>query len=77
MECKNKLDALSVICDFFGDLDCVYVCVSMCNHAHAGTYRGQKRPLDLLDLEVRAVVSRPMWVLGIESSARAASTLNS
>lgn len=41
----------------------------------ADTYRGQKRETDLLELEVRVVVSHPVWVLETElgSSVRVCS----
>lgn len=47
-------------------------------YVSAGILRGQKMALDLLELELKAVVSHLIWVLGIEprSSVRAASTLN-
>lgn len=44
----------------------------------AGAGRGRKRAKDLLELELRAVVSHTMWVLGIKhgSSGREPSALN-
>lgn len=41
-------------------------------------YQGQKRVLDPLELELQAVMSCPVWVLGTElgSLARAASNLS-
>lgn len=45
----------------------MYVCVSawVCvYHIHAVGCRGQKRVLDALELELQAVVSCPLWVLG-------------
>jgi hypothetical protein len=45
----------------------------------AGICGDQKRTLDLLRLELQAVVSHLMWMLGIEllSSGKTGSTLNS
>lgn len=42
----------------------VYVCG--CVHISAGVLGGQKMALDLLELELKAVVSHLIWVLGIE-----------
>lgn len=55
--------------------DCVYVCLC---YPHVGTLRGQKRVCDALELELQAVVSYPVWVLGtkLESSGRALRALN-
>lgn len=38
----------------------------MCRCEHVGTdaYEGQKRALELLELEMQVVVSHPTWVLG-------------
>ena len=49
---------------------CVFECMHMCE----GVHRSQKRVLDLLELELQAVVSCPTWILGTElrSSVRAA-----
>ena len=49
-------------------LKCIYVylsvymcvCVCVCN---CGTLRGQKRALDIPELELQEVVSCPIWVL--------------
>jgi hypothetical protein len=50
----------------------------MCVHKHVSTCRNQEKVLDLLELELKGVVSCLMWVLGFElkSSGRAASALN-
>lgn len=43
----------------------------MCNHRH------QKRASDPVELELQAIVSHPLWVLGTKlGPARAASTVN-
>lgn len=57
------------------------MCLCICMYIYqmcAGTYQGQKRVLDLLELESQAVVNCLIWVLGIGpgSSARTASSLN-
>lgn len=40
---------------------CLYVCVSVwvCEYVGTRVVRGQKRPLDLLELELELVVSHP------------------
>jgi hypothetical protein len=41
--------------------------VHVCTYAHVcGTYRGQKRTSDSLELELQAVMSWLMWVQGTE-----------
>lgn len=49
-----------------------------CAHFSSGAQGGQKRTLDLPELEVQAVVSTLTWMLGAKccSPARAVSTLN-
>lgn len=60
----------------------VSVCVcereNECDRAHVYPYRGQKRALTLLILELQAIVSHLQWMQGAElrSTARAESTLN-
>lgn len=59
-----------------------YVCVSVCVCAcgvSTGAYGDQRRVLHPLELELQAVTSYLMWLLGTEhgSSARVACTLNS
>lgn len=50
------------------------MCIGCCVEAE----RGQKRSSDLLELQLEAAVSYPVWVLGttLRSSARAERTLN-
>lgn len=52
---------------------CVFVCMCVLNSAHGN----QKKLLEWLDRELQVVVSRKIWILGIEceSSARAAGML--
>lgn len=47
-------------------------------HMCAGACGGQKRAIDLQELELQVFKNHPMWVLGTElwSPARAAPTLN-
>lgn len=35
-------------------------------HMHAGAHRGQKKAWDPLELELEAVVSHPLWMLGTD-----------
>ena len=35
-------------------------------HVYAGTYTGQKKASDPLELELQVVMSHPTWVLGTE-----------
>lgn len=49
----------------------IYKCPSflfyyLCAHVKGDASRGQNRVLDTLDLELYAVVSHSMWVLGTE-----------
>ena len=44
---------------------CACVYVNAC-HEYVGAWRGQKRALDLLDLELQAIVSHLKQVLGTE-----------
>lgn len=57
---------------------CVSVSVWEYVHVSAGAQGGQKRSLDLLELEAQVVVSCPTWVLGTKlgPSERARSVLN-
>lgn len=56
---------------------CVYLCVGICTLC-VGSQGSQKRALDALKLEVKAVVSHPVWMLRTELgfSATEANVLN-
>lgn len=43
---------------------CVYACVHVC--VHPGACGNQKMALDSLELELKAVLNYPMWILGSE-----------
>lgn len=47
-------------------------------HVGVGTYRGQKRLLTILELELKVIVYYPVWVMQtkLRSSRRAASILS-
>jgi hypothetical protein len=62
----------SFLCD-----EC-FVCTYICAPCRCGTLGGQKRAVDLLELEFQTVISHTLCVLGIEarSSMRAVSILN-
>lgn len=47
---------------------CVCVCLCLCMYAHvcAGAFRGQRRVLDSLELDLLDSVSHPLWMLGSE-----------
>ena len=57
---------------------CVCVCVRCNVNASAGTNGDQRRVLYVLKLELHAVVSCPVWILGTEFrfSARVVHTFN-
>jgi hypothetical protein len=68
-ECNQNEYTYKITKELFLPFICVGVCVSLC--CVCGL-RGQKRTMGPLQLELQAVVSCPMWVLGTElwSSAR-------
>lgn len=41
----------------------MHVCVEVCALVNTGAHRSLQRVLDLLELELKVVVSRLMWVL--------------
>lgn len=51
---------------YFYKLNCACVTVYGYMHVSASAYGGQKRALDLLELESPRFVSCPTWVLGTE-----------
>lgn len=52
--------------DFIANLIYVYMYISVYMHMCMGAYRGQKRALSVLDLELQVVLSPLTWLLGTE-----------